>query len=685
MQQIAHTSIDEQGESRVHLVFKTHLDAGFTELAEAVKRRYYTEYFPQAIATARYLRERSGSERFIWTTGSWILYEYLEQASSRERALMEQAIVQGDIAWHGLAFTTHSELMDASLFAYSLSLSHELDHRFGKTTIADKMTDVPGHTRAIVPLLAQAGIQFLHLGVNPASTAPDVPPLFVWQDLATGTDVIVMYQPGSYGDLTLVPGSPAALAFAHTLDNRGPQSAEQALQAFAHLREQMPGMKVIASTLDAFARDILPLKHQLPVVTGELGDSWIHGVGSDPLKVAQYRALSRLRCRWLANGSIAQDDKRYHHLSRALIQVPEHTWGLDEKTYLDDYANYSPAQLRAVRAQPNFQYFASSWREQRGYIADALAALGDSPEASEAQATFECLNPRRPETADFQVLADKDAHFETQHFTLGFDAQLGSINYLKEKTTGRTWASPEHPLALFCYELFSQAEYDRFYEQYIINKTETAGWALKDFTKPGIEHLVKAYQKWYPTLTTLYQRQDALGDHFLLEMSMPQESWQLYGAPRFLTLELDLPYNEPAIHITVQWFEKQANRLPEACWLSFSPSGTADGLWSMDKIGTQISPLEVVSHGNRTLHAVDWGISYQDQYGAFLLETLDAPLIAPGSPSLLNFHNRQPQMQQGIHFNLFNNVWGTNFPMWYEEDARFRFTLRLQHEPPPVL
>jgi len=45
MQQIAHTNIDEQGESRVHLVFKTHLDAGFTELAEVVKRRYYTEYF----------------------------------------------------------------------------------------------------------------------------------------------------------------------------------------------------------------------------------------------------------------------------------------------------------------------------------------------------------------------------------------------------------------------------------------------------------------------------------------------------------------------------------------------------------------------------------------------------------------------------------------------------------------
>ena len=28
-----------------------------------------------------------------------------------------------------------------------------------------------------------------------------------------------------------------------------------------------------------------------------------------------------------------------------------------------------------------------------------------------------------------------------------------------------------------------------------------------------------------------------------------------------------------------------------------------------------------------------------------------------------------------MHVNLYNNVWGTNFPMWYEEDARFRFVL----------
>ena len=60
------------------------------------------------------------------------------------------------------------------------------------------MTDVPGHTRAIVPLLAEAGIRFLHIGVNPASTPPRVPSLFRWRD-PSGVEVMVMYQRGAYG------------------------------------------------------------------------------------------------------------------------------------------------------------------------------------------------------------------------------------------------------------------------------------------------------------------------------------------------------------------------------------------------------------------------------------------------------------------------------------------------------
>ncbi|WP_161982448.1 DUF5054 domain-containing protein [Dictyobacter alpinus] len=661
--------------SHVHLLFKTHLDLGFTELAEQVKQRYFHEYFPKALETARVLRVRGGAERFVWTTGSWILYEYLEQASAQERALMERAILEGDIAWHALPMTMHSELLDASLFTFGLHISHLLDQRFGRQTIAGKMSDVPGHTRAMVPLLAQAGIQFLHIGVNPGSTSPDVPPLFVWRDLATASEVVVMYQPGSYGDLATVPDSDTALAFAHTLDNIGPQNSEQVLAAFSNLRKRLPEAEITASTLDAFARAILPLKAHFPVITDEIGDSWIHGVGSDPQKVGHYRALSRLRRQWQMTGQFTEDDERWYPFSNALLQMAEHTWGMDEKTYLADYTHYNPAQLSTMRHVANFQLFASSWTEQRAYVQAALAALGDTDEAQKAGAALAQLEPQTVALEGFQSIEKQDVLLETRYFLLRVSEQ-GALTWLQEKQTGRIWATPEQPLALFFYELFSQTEYECFFEQYIWNKSETAVWAREDFTKPGIDQVVDSYQRWHPRLISLYRREKQEDTVLLLQMAMPQESWQTYGAPRTVTVELTFLHAEPVIELTLQWFEKQANRLPEALWFSFQPAGTQQGQWSLHKMGHWISPLEVISHGNRTLHAVERGARYTEDGREVLFETLDAPLVAPGTPSLLDFHNRQPQMEQGLHFNLYNNVWGTNFPMWYEDDGLFRFVLR---------
>ncbi len=52
-------------------------------------------------------------------------------------------------------------------------------------------------------------------------------------------------------------------------------------------------------------------------------------------------------------------------------------------------------------------------------------------------------------------------------------------------------------------------------------------------------------------------------------------------------------------------------------------------------------------------------------------------LIAETDPSLLNFNNIKPMDSDAVYFNLYNNVWGTNFPMWYDENARFRLILRV--------
>jgi hypothetical protein len=654
----------------IHIIFKTHLDVGFTDTAAVVLQNYFKNYIPAAMRVAREMRASDHPERFIWTTGSFLIYEYLEQAAPTDRKIMEEAIQAGDIVWHALPFTTHTELMDADLFRFGLSLAQELDSRFGKKTIAAKMTDVPGHTRGIVPLLVDAGIQFLHIGVNPGSTVPGVPPLFRWQEPG-GKEIVVMYESG-YGSVFTIEGIEDSLAFGHTSDNLGPQSPDQVLDVYRDLQKSFAGAHLFASTLDAFAAKLMPIKGTLPVVTQEIGDTWIHGVGTDPIKVSRFKELSRLRQEWLAEQPSLAMDARFKTFSRRLMMVPEHTWGVDEKTFLGDHENYSKADFTAARGKPNFQKFQSSWVEKRAYPQEAVNALEDLPQAQEAREALIAIRPSQPDLAGWENLEQTGQNIEAAGWQMRFDPVTGALTSLK--SDGGNWANEQNPFAWLRYQTFSADDYERFFKQYIIPDQQASGWAREDFTKPGMENAAPASCFWQPKVTNCYTQKFDEKSHFLFLLSGETESVEKYGCPRDFWLNYIFTPGKP-IQIELQWFRKPASRLAEALWLSFVPILSGSGDWQIEKLGQKVSPLDVVLFGNRHLHASGSYVRWTGEDSKFEVTSLDAPLVAPGDPSLLDFNNEPLNLSHGIHFNLLNNLWGTNFPMWFEEDCHFRFAI----------
>jgi hypothetical protein len=661
---------------KIHLIFKTHLDIGFTDYANIVFQNYFNGYIPAALRVAKEMTAKNLQKRFIWTTGSFLIYEYLEQATSDERKLMEDAILAGEITWYGLPFTTHSELIDTDLFRFGLSLSEELDNRFGKHTIAAKMTDVPGHTRGIIPIFVDAGIQFLHIGVNPGSTVPGVPPLFRWQD-PSGSEIIVMYESG-YGSTFTIPGIEDSLAFGHTSDNLGPQSVAQVMEVYSDLAKKFPDAHIFASTLDAFAANLAPIRDSLPVVTQEIGDTWIHGVGSDPIKVSQFKELSRLRNRWLRELPELSKDARFKRFSRRLLMVPEHTWGMDEKTYLNDHENYSEAEFKSARGKDNFQKFQSSWVEKRAYPQEAVKALEDLFQANEAREHLQAIQAAEPDLSKWIKYPLPDETQEFNVFNFYFDPQTGSLHSLKLENQLRNWADHDNPLVWLRYQTFSAADYERFFNQYIIPSERNNGWAREDFTKPGLELTKPVSRFWQPKVVDSFTQTTEDDSKYLFHLTADSTSSQEYGCPRDFWLEYKFKLNQPFIQVELQWFHKPACRMPEAIWLSFIPPIAENEEWCIEKIGEELCPNDVVPFGNRHLHAMGKYISWTDQTNLLRIISLDAPLVSPGKPSLLDFNNDQPQISQGMHINLLNNLWGTNFPMWFEEDCRFRFELRLQ-------
>lgn len=631
---------------KVIILFKTHLDIGFTGLAQQITEHYFQHYIPKALDTAAAVNTTE-NRRFVWTTGSWLIHAYLEQAAPEERQRVEEGIRSGALSWHGLPFTTHSELMDPTLFRHGLSISQALDQRFGRATIGAKMTDVPGHTRGIVPLLAEAGIEFLHIGVNPASTPPDVPSLFVWKDEPSGKRVTVMYHKGGYGDFSPIPGTGIAVYFAHTNDNLGPQTSEEVFAVYRRLEEEYPDAELVAGDLNDVALAVRPIADTLPTVTAELGDTWIHGGATDPKKLSQFRSLLRLR------RSFSQEQQEA--MDAALLLVPEHTWGLDEKTFLADHTHFSKPAFQQLRQTPQAKQMEASWEEQRAYLERAVTRLNPRNQLLARSVMAEYRIPQ-PDLTAYTRLHTPTEPFSMGESQLAFDGfgQLILLNHC-----GRPLADRQRPLGGVYYEVFSPKDFARFDEQYLISDEE---WAKEDFGKIGLGDAAPSYQQYRPQLDGVYQKDDTL----YVSLRFPAEACERYGAPRKLGYFLTL--SPQRLSFDLAFWEKDPSRIPEALWFSFSP--LAKGM-RLHKLGCLIDPMEVADNGNKRLHGVESGVLYDD----LQLQSLDAALVGVGGMSLLNFHNAPPEPEKGSYWCLYNNIWGTNFPMWYGEDARFRFHL----------
>ncbi|RED60343.1 DUF5054 domain-containing protein [Cohnella lupini] len=695
---------------RVHVVFKTHLDIGFTNLAAHVTKQYVEEYIPKAIELAERMESEGGKERFIWTTGSWLIRHYLDNASEEGKRVMEQAISRGHIAWHGFPFTTHTELMDPLLIRYGLSISRELDKRFGKRTIAAKMTDVPGHTLGMVPFLSDAGIQYMHLGVNPASMRPDVPRLFRWQS-DDGSEIIVNYA-GSYGEAVQVEGLEDVLVFAHSGDNCGPPDADEIRKQFAEIQSRYPEAEVLASTLDAFAEKLAERRDSLPLIREEIGDTWIHGAGTDPLKLAKLRELQRLRSGWIEDGTMIENSEEYKGMSEGMLFVAEHTWGLDVKKWLPDFRNYSKKDFQAARlkdevdvhdlpakfgyigafamdefdrhsqglfeaeqSRRSYSMIESSWAEQREYIDQAVSHLAPVRREEALQALNQ-LSPVSADLAGAETLQVRTIH-RSGPYSIAF-SENGALIHL-EDDNGKRWIDEKTPFGSYAYETFGTEDYARYFRTYMQNLPVTHPWADADFSKPGFEFVRPrpSHMLFQPVLIDLHRLRGESSDRYVLRLRMPEEAHKQYGAPRELEIEYAIDFVTGIIGISLLWFGKEANRLPEASWFGCGLQVDNPNLWTMDKLGMPLSPLRVVKDGNRNLHALGSGVRYEGADGVADIETLDAALAAPGRGRLLQFDNTFAPLDGGWDFNLHNNIWGTNFPMWYGEDAKFRFRLRL--------
>lgn len=406
-------------------------------------------------------------------------------------------------------------------------------------------------------------LQAVSVGENSQCAPLAVPPIFLWRDVASNTEVIALFHAFGYGRRRRssssgeLSGSPAdndraalakllanrsnyfrdsngdvvmtdkadpwddgpgmhvrpdgtvdanraehcvevaeagaAVCTAWKVDNSGPHTYQEAELLHDVIQTFFPAASVTSSdAFDDFVEAVLPVKSALPVITAELGDTWMMGANADPLKVAQYRQVSRAYRACLEDGDCLEgaptgleSEAAFRTFERQLLTVGEHTWGWnggDVRT-----RSWKNAQLQhSLKTDKDFSTSVLTWIEQRNFIKNAVAALPPSSKlAARLAGELPLIEPRgRPFNHDAFMDEPINASVPCGGFTIRFAAD-GSAHTIRDRD-GIDWAARSHTMFQLHYANPDHTDIKAYSDDYVAGPSIVIpGIAAENLVKPN--------------------------------------------------------------------------------------------------------------------------------------------------------------------------------------------------------
>ncbi|MEI7729292.1 MAG: polysaccharide lyase family protein [Verrucomicrobiota bacterium] len=701
---------------QIVVVFKTHFDIGYTDLASNIVQKYRGPMIDQALEVVAQNRDLPPAQQFAWTIPGWPMHKILEdwpEQSTARKTQVEAALKSGHFVVHALPFTTHTESLELEDLVRGLAFSTRITRDYGLDAPRDaKMTDVPEHTRVLATILKQAGVEFMHIGCNGLSTPLEVPPLYWWEG-PDGSRILTMYST-QYGTGLNPPKDwpyRTWLALIHTGDNHGPPRPDEVKKVLERAAKTMPGVKVKIGRLSDFADAILAEQPNLPVVRGDATDTWIHGPMSDPIGMklarnirpllAATESLNTLLRGW--NVAVPDAAAPVAAAYEQSLLYGEHTWGGSigwARKQLGFGAIFATNRASGLYARSE-----ASWAEHTSYIERArdlvqpelernLRALAEAVAMKGPRVVvFNPLPWKRdgvvilPDGRDFlahavpalgyraydlaklppvspnarktvTVATPGKAILENEVFQAKLDLTRGVIQSLVHKQTGRELVdtTAEVGFGQFLYERFDQAQVWAYCEAY----NREGHKRHIDFDKPGL-----------PSTNEFQYRAAAPRDFRVRFEKTPSsvsaimEAASGNGVPCGVTTRVvlyhDLPYAD--LEMTVQ--NKPEDPWPEAGWLCL-PFAVASPQFKLGRPGGITDPArDLIPGGNQDIFTLNTGLTMIDPQGRGVgLCPMDHPLVSLERPGCWKFSRDFIPRKPVVYLNLFNNQWNTNFRLW---------------------
>ena len=545
-----------------------------------------------------------------------------------------------------------------------------------------------------------------------------------------------------------------------------PAGASEVREDFRRFGSMFPNATVVASTLTDFFSliDSSPvLTASLPILTSEIGDTWMYGCASDPLKVAQMRAMQRAfaachhagRC---SASSEPQIEKFLHYT----LKLFEHTWGGSTAAHMNVSRSevervWTVEQLAQAKTEGRYKFInkmEATWTEQRLFIDKALNSLeqpGNTAVSTNRASNTNTGNSTMPRTntnsqlkphrASALALAIREefkaitqpaptarglhslnfsmvprAHwsrsFSLGRVTVAFDGATGALVQLDSAnhSEGKGWASASNPIGRFGYRGHSYDEWDHFMRTYMYThggQHPHRPTPNSPLTCQQMNNCSTVAKLWHAAIVTMWYRNVSAnsGAKIVIKLALPQEPRQLgYGAPATVFLSVSqLPASEGMVDMEVVWASKPPSRLYEGIYFDMRPrlrrrahsnSAEGDSSWTLfvDKLGSRVDVSDVVRNGGSAVHGMDpgGGVSFVSHtHPSLHVWSRDAALVLPAQAgTVMNFsvfYDTPVDPTDGVSFNLYNNVYWTNYVLWYpwlqDRDSLSRFRFRLSVTP----
>lgn len=428
---------------QIIFVFKTHFDIGYTDLAERIIQKYSTSMINETIKTLDESKSMPTDEQFRWTVPGWPMKEILENRSGSSKKVIDDAISDGRFVVHALPFTFETEAGDPEALVRGMQFSSKIARDHGLELPRDaKLTDVPSHSWFLPTLLKNAGVDFLQLGCNPASSSPKIPVLFWWE----GPDksrLMTLYWEAYYGT-DIIPADDwpfkTWIAIIHTNDNVGAPPIDEVRRTLDAARKLAPNARLTIGRMSDFYDALMKENPDLPVVRGDMPDTWIHGYMSMPEEVkaagkvkADVTGLEILSAELESWGATPNDVAgKISDIYEQSLLFDEHTFGLAMSHGSSGYWCYGE-EFRKLRAAGTFDKIELSWKEKGRHVLEA-AIIDEGTYARKMDELASAVNVDTTNIVVYNPLSWK----RTGWITLNHHSGWFPVKALRDPETGKT-------------------------------------------------------------------------------------------------------------------------------------------------------------------------------------------------------------------------------------------------------